>query len=134
MSSYMLSAQCTNMKNKCVPSITKYTMLKAYQIDLPKRKNKKMRPPTKRFSIMLSKGTRYRVSGCVDRSVTLKPMIFSLYDNFGLVSSSFNKGSKKHYPAFEFICSKSGIYYLTFFFLDGYKGCGGGNITMRKKY
>jgi len=124
--------QCSSMKAKCVPDVSKYTLLKAYDIQLPKRKNRKMRPPTKRYSVMLSKGTRYRVTGCVNRSVSFKPMVFSLYDNFGLVTTSYNQNSNKHYPAFEFICNKSGIYYLTFYFVDGIIGCGAGSLAMRK--
>ena len=126
-------AQCNNnMKTKCLPSLASYTVLKTYLIELEKRKSKRKLPPKARYSLMLSKGTRYRISGCVDEATNDK-MIFTLFDNMGEVSSSYNKQSGKHYPAFEFICNKSGVYYITFHFKNGSKGCGGANIAMRKK-
>ena len=126
-------AQCSDdIKSKCIPDLNTYTTLKTYKIALAKRKNKKMQAPDARYSLMLSKGTRYRVSGCVDEA-TKEKMIFSLFDNFGEVSSSYNKEMGKHYPAFEFICNKSGVYYLTFKFKNGVVGCGGASVAMRKK-
>ena len=127
-------AQCSdNIKTKCIPDLNTYTTLKTYKVSLAKRKNKKMPAPVARYSLMLSKGTRYRVSGCVDEATTKEKMIFSLFDNFGEVSSSYNKETGKHYPAFEFICNKSGVYYLTFKFKNGVVGCGGASVAMRKK-
>lgn len=126
------NSQCSDdMKTKCIPDINAYTTLKTYKISLNKRKNKRVPTPKARYSLMLSKGTRYRVSGCVDDK-TAEKMIFSLFDNFGEISSSYNKERGKHYPAFEFICNKSGVYYLTFEFKKGVAGCGGASVSMRK--
>ena len=60
-------------------------------------------------------------------------MVFSLNDNFSLVTTSYNKKSGKHYLAFEFICNKSGIYYVMFYFLGGILGCGVGSASIKKK-
>ena len=70
-----VNAQCPESKNKCVPDVSKYTLLKSYEIDVPKRKNKKHAPPKQRFSIMLSKGTRYVIKGCANTAVSYKPMV-----------------------------------------------------------
>ena len=126
-------AQCNNkIKTMCLPNLATYTVLKTYKIELEKRKSKRKLPPKARYSLMLSKGTRYRISGCVDEA-TKDKMIFTLFDNMGEISSSYNKQTGKYYPAFEFICNKSGVYYLTFHFKEGEQGCGGANIAMRKK-
>ena len=130
---FYVNAQCSDdIKTKCIPDLNTYTTLKTYKISLDKRKNKRVPAPKARYSLMLSKGTRYRISGCVDDK-TQEKMVFSLFDNFGEVSSSYNKERGKHYPAFEFICNKSGVYYLTFEFKNGVAGCGGASVAMRKK-
>ena len=55
-------AQCSdNIKTKCIPDLNTYTTLKTYKVSLAKRKNKKMPAPVARYSLMLSKGTRYRL-------------------------------------------------------------------------
>ena len=63
-------------------------------------------------------------------------MIFSLHDNSGIVTTSYNKKSGKHYPAFEIICNKSGIYYLVLLCRWNF-GCGNRStaiINSPKKY
>ena len=88
-------AQCNNkIKTKCLPNLATYTVLKTYKIELEKRKSKRKLPPKARYSLMLSKGTRYRISGCIDEATNDK-MIFTLFDNMGEISSSYNKQTGK---------------------------------------
>jgi len=75
------------------------------------------------FTLMLNKGNHYRFLICNDPS---KPgsTIMELSDDFSQFGSNFNAQTNSEYKAFDFICNKTGPYYIKMFFKDGKDGCG----------
>jgi len=49
-----------------------------------------------------------------------------------IILSSFDQKTGKTYPYIDFICSKSGIYQLSYDFTGGEKGSGVGVVSMIK--
>lgn len=118
--------------NKCVQNIERYTLLKSYDIELEARKGQMERPPEASFPVVLSKGNRYRIAGCPNKMESSTDMVYGLYLGTTLISTNKSK-SGKTYAAFEFICNKTGVYYLKVHFSEGAKGCGSASLSMSKK-
>jgi hypothetical protein len=75
------------------------------------------------FSIMLNKGNHYRFLVCNDDT---KPghTIIELSNDFSNFGGNYNGQEDKEYSAFDFLCTKTGPYYLKMKFKDGREGCG----------
>lgn len=127
---FEVSAQCGG-DQMCAPNLEKYTLLRSYKIDLPERKSKMERPEEVMFPVVLSKGNRYRISGCPNKSESSTDMIYSLLLGTQLISTNYNKDGD-NYAAFEFICNKTGVYYFKAYFVEGAKGCGSASLAMTK--
>lgn len=123
-------AQCGG-NELCAPNLLKYTLLKSYKIDLPARKGKMDRPEEVMFPVILSKGNRYRISGCPNEEQSSTNMIYSLLLGVKLLSTNFNANGE-NYIAFEFICNQTGVYYLKAHFQEGAKGCGSASLSITK--
>ena len=124
------NAQC-NQNNKCVQNLAKYTLLKSYNIDLPERKGQMDHPDEASFPAILSKGVRYRLAGCPNKMESKTDMVYALYLGTDLISTNRSK-SGKIYAALEFVCNKTGVYYLKAYFVEGAKGCGSASLSMAK--
>lgn len=76
-----------------------------------------------KFSIMLNKGSHYRFFTCNDAS---KPghTVVELSSDFGNFGGNINNETGAEYTAFDFVCTKTGPYYLKMNFKDGKEGCG----------
>lgn len=96
--------------------------IKHFRIRFEQAKNKK-KISEGNFSIMLNKGNHYRFLICNDPS---KPgsTIIELANDFAKYGGNFNAQANKEYKAFDFLCTKTGPYYLKMFFKDGQAGCG----------
>ena len=77
-----------------------------------------------KFSIMLNKGTHYRFYTCNDETKPGHTIVDLSSDAAGKLISNFNESTGAEYPAFDFLCTKTGPYYLKMFFKDGKEGCG----------
>ncbi|MEA3451597.1 MAG: hypothetical protein U9Q83_06795 [Bacteroidota bacterium] len=76
-----------------------------------------------RWTVVLNKDAHYRLNLCTPDGFD-KKVILTLYDSqhpehtkpFG---STFNAKTGKHYDAFDFVCRKSGMYYVSIRFKSG---------------
>lgn len=75
------------------------------------------------FTIMLSKGNHYRFMVCNDESKQ-GSTIMELSNDFAQYGSNYNAQNDSEYKAFDFLCTKTGPYYIKLFFKDGKEGCG----------
>lgn len=116
-------AQCDNaFITTCSKSGGESKYIKHFRIRFEEAKNKK-KISEGNFTIMLSKGNHYRFMVCNDAS---KPgeTIIDLSNDFSQFGSNYNAQSDKLYKAFDFLCTKTGPYYLKMHFKDGQAGCG----------
>ena len=126
-----LSAQCNEqLVNKCYPTIDGFTYLKDFKFRL-KEGSEANQHPTAKFQLILSKDTKYMLTACNAEEYEGK-VIYQLFDANGLMASSFNPQTKKHYKSVEFVCKKSGLYYLAFTFEDNKKGCAIGMVGFKR--
>lgn len=114
-------AQCDQaFIDKCATSGGSAKYIKHFRIRFAQAKSKKKISKGK-FYIMLNKGNHYRFLVCNDPS---KPgqTIMELANDFSKFGGNAN--GDKQYSAFDFLCTKTGPYYLNMFFKDGEEGCG----------
>ncbi len=88
--------------------------------------------PVARFSLLLNSGNHYRFSICNAQEFPAKA-ILQLYDQDKLVGTTYFAKTKQHYPAFDFICPKTGVYKVLISFEDGKEGCAVGILSLIKK-
>ena len=125
------SAQCNEqLVNKCYPTIDGYTYLKDFKFRLKEASTENPRP-TAKFQLILSKDTKYLLTACNAEEYPGK-VIYQLFDASGLLASSYNPQTKKHYESVEFICKKSGLYYIAYTFEDNKKGCAIGMVAFQR--
>ncbi len=128
-----VKAQCNSqLVTICSSKLAKNaTYLKELKVKLQAKQSGKQ-APVARYSLMLSKGTHYRFSICNAKEFEGKAII-QLYDNNDkLLGSSYLAKSKKHYPAFDFLCQKSSVYKVLISFEGGKAGCAVGILSMVK--
>ncbi|MGE4287622.1 MAG: hypothetical protein AB7E36_02950 [Salinivirgaceae bacterium] len=117
------SAQCDQaLIDNCASGSGNIKYIKHFRIRFAESKNAKNRSEGK-FVMMLSKGNHYRFSVCNDPS---KPgsTIIELNSDYSKFGGNYNAETDKEYKAFDFMCTKTGPYYLTMYFKDGQEGCG----------
>jgi len=119
---------CDGFKS-CPVDLSQYSLVKSYRLSL---ESNKYVEPKARFSIMLSKGVRYRIGVCSNRDYSKSPLTFTLFDNYGEVASNIDEDKGKFFEAAEYECKKTGVYYITFAFANGKSGCGAANISIKK--
>ena len=118
-----VNAQCDqDFINNCSHSGGSVKYIKHFRIRFEQAKSAKKRSEGQ-FSIMLNKGNHYRFLVCNDPS---KPgaTIIELANDFSKYGGNYNAQADKEYKAFDFVCTKTGPYYLKMFFKDGKAGCG----------
>ena len=125
------NAQCNEqLVNKCYPTIEGFTYLKDFKFRL-KATSAASPKPTAKFQLILSKDTKYLLTACNAQEYEGK-VIYQLFDASGLLASSYNTQTKKHYQSFEFVCKKSGLYYLAYTFEDYKIGCAIGMVAFER--
>jgi hypothetical protein len=117
------NAQCNDqLLNVAIEAAGDFTYLKDFKVKMKKAKRNSP-APTMKYTVMLSKGNKYKLVGASAQDYDGK-IVFELYDQRGKIGSSYNHTTRKHYKEVEFICKKSGAYYVLVYFQDGYEGCG----------
>ncbi|MGY6560521.1 MAG: hypothetical protein ACXITV_00280 [Luteibaculaceae bacterium] len=101
--------------------LEKYTYLKDFRVRL--KKSKKNEIAEQRFSVILSKGTKYRVVAAQAKEFPGN-LIVSIFNSNGLVASNYDPSSKRFFSGIDFTCNQSGLYYVVLSFEDGNEGCG----------
>lgn len=88
-----------------------------------------------RFSVVLNRGTHYRFNICEPGSTTGnkdKKVVMKLYDTHRVHGSTFDENRKVDRKGFDFVCQKSGVYYVSIGFkkgMDTQKGCAVGILS-----
>ena len=125
------NAQCNEqLVDKCYPTIDGFTYLKDFKFRL-KAASEVNQKPIAKFQLILSKDTKYLLTACNAEEFEGK-VIYQLFDASGLLASSYNPQTKKHYESIEFVCKKSGLYYLAYTFEDYKQGCAIGMVAFER--
>ncbi|UKN01613.1 hypothetical protein K6119_17970 [Paracrocinitomix mangrovi] len=112
---------------KAMKAIGNFRLIKDYRVSL--KKGEKIT-----LNISLTAGLKYKFY-TEDNPENTSKMIMTIYmkpnEQIKLASTQSNS-SKKHFPAIEFECGRSGTYYLVINFEGDDKGCGVGMFTVAK--
>ena len=88
--------------------------------------------PVARFSVVLNRGTHYRFNLCMPDGMEGKAVL-KLYDPHRTHGSTWDQAKNTDYKAFDFVCQKSGVYYVSIGFKDESedddKGCAVGILS-----
>lgn len=90
------------------------------------------KPPSAKFSMLLSKNTSYRFTICTAPDSDGEA-ILDLYDLNILIGSTYNKTTGKDYPYFDFKCQKTGVYHIFVSFKEGKPGNAVGIMSFVEK-
>jgi hypothetical protein len=107
------------------------TYLQDFQVELAAANANEKQQPAK-FSMVLSKNTRYRFSICNSESNAGKA-ILQIYDENKLMGATLNPATGKDYPSIDLNCTKTGVYHVFIFFQDGKSGTAVGILSFIEK-
>ena len=117
-----VSAQCNDeLIDTGMESLEDFTYLKDFKVRL--KRSTKRSPQIAKYSIMMTKGTKYRFTTSNDMSGDGCAAVFTLYDENGIVITNQPQGMEKVFTTVDLTCKKSGRYYVTIHFKDGTEGC-----------
>ena len=103
------------------------TYLKDFTVELESVKANEKAPQAK-FSMVLSKNTRYRFAIC-SAEVSQGRGVIQLFDENRLLGSTFNPSTGKEYHMFDFNCTKTGVYHIFISFQEGKAGSAVGILS-----
>lgn len=125
-------AQCgIALKEVVLQEIGDATYLKDFRVKLDEGSAKK--PPTQEFSILLNKGTHYRMNIMADKDVD-DQVILKLYDFTKLYGSNYDADDGTSYEKFDFFCAKTQVYYLSISFAEAKEGCAAAIVSFVGNY
>ena len=125
-------SQCDNsLIDRCRQKIGKATYIKHFKVRFEEGRKKK--PQEKKYSILLNKGNHYRFNIENDKSRAGKGVI-KLWNDYTFYGSSFDKDDGTTYEYFDFFCSKTGVYYVSLYFIDAKKGCAVAMVSLVGSY
>lgn len=107
------------------------TYLKDFPVELEAAKPNEKAPMAK-FSMILSKNTKYRFSICTSETSEGKAVL-QLYDESKLLGSTYNPTTGKDYHSIDLNCTKTGIYHVFISFQDGKAGSAVGILSFLEK-
>jgi hypothetical protein len=90
------------------------------------------KPPSAKFSMVLSKNTQYRFSICTAPNSDGEA-ILQLFDMNVLQGSTYIIATGKEFPFFDFKCQKTGVYHVFISFKEGKAGEAVGILSFVKK-
>jgi len=77
--------------------------------------------PSAKWSLILQKDTKYRITICTDDDSPGKGYV-QLFDNQTMLGSSYNATTGKEFKGFDFDCQKTGVFHFFVQFLEGKAG------------
>lgn len=77
--------------------------------------------PNAKWSMILQKDTKYRITICTDDDSPGKGYV-QLFDNQTMLGSSYNAATGKEFKGFDFDCQKTGVYHFFVQFQEGKAG------------
>jgi hypothetical protein len=77
--------------------------------------------PQAKYSIVLSKDTKYRFAICTSKDYPGEAVL-QVFDNARLLATTYNIATGKDYPFVDFNCLSTGVYHIFISFKDGKPG------------
>ena len=96
------------------------TYQKDFVVQLPAGQGNEKSPQAK-YSMILQKDTKYRLTICTDDDSPGKGFV-QLLDTGSLLGSSYNAATGKEFKGFDFDCTKTGVYHVFVQFQEGKAG------------
>lgn len=107
------------------------TYLKDFQVQLDAAQGNE-KPPQAKYSMVLQKDTKYRLTICIDDDSPGKGFL-QLLDGDKMLGSSYDAKTGREFKGFDFDCQKTGVYHIFIGFVDGKAGSGIGVLSFVKK-
>lgn len=116
---------------QCAASAGDVTYLKDFSVKLDAG-TPGGKPPSAKFSMVLSKNTMYRFSICTAPD-SEGEAVLQLFDMNTLMGSTYITQTGKDFPFFDFKCQKTGVYHVFISFKEGKPGESVGILSFVKK-
>ena len=85
-----------------------------------------------KFSMVLSKNTRYRFSICSAETSEGKGVL-QLFEESKMIAATYYPNTGKEFHMFDFNCTKTGVYHVFISFVDGKAGSAVGILSFVEK-
>ena len=121
-------AQCNTdaLMAKYAPTLDDFMFVKSFNVEVKKDGEKS------NYSYVFSRGAEYKL--VLSDANNGKKMIINLLDrDKKLIATNFIKSSKKYYPAINYMCNATGVYYVEAYFEGEKSGCGINILGVKKK-
>lgn len=122
------NAQCGDeLMKTALGAMGSYQYIKDFEVNLPVGASKE----GTKFSVVLNSRTHYQIN-VANGSTNAEDVIIQIYDGDKLIGA--NQANGKTFPAFQFICSKTGAYKLHVFCAGGGQACARAVLSLVKQY
>ncbi len=122
------NAQCGDeLMKTALGAMGSYQYIKDFEVNLPAGASKE----GTKFSVVLNSRTHYQIN-IANGSSNAEDVIIQIYDGDKLIGA--NQANGKTFPAFQFICSKTGAYKLHVFCAGGGQACARAVLSLVKQY
>lgn len=122
------NAQCGDeLMKTALGAMGSYQYIKDFEVNLPAVASKE----GTKFSVVLNSRTHYQIN-VANGSTNAEDVIIQIYDGDKLIGA--NQANGKTFPAFQFICSKTGAYKLHVFCAGGGQACARAVLSLVKQY
>ena len=122
------NAQCGDeLMKTALGAMGSYQYIKDFEVNLPAGASKEVT----KFSVVLNSRTHYQIN-VANGSTNAEDVIIQIYDGDKLIGA--NQANGKTFPAFQFICSKTGAYKLHVFCAGGGQACARAVLSLVKQY
>lgn len=122
------NAQCGDeLMKTALGAMGSYQYIKDFEVNLPAGASKE----GTKFSVVLNSRTHYQIN-VANGSTNAEDVIIQIYDGDKLIGA--NQANGKTFPAFQFICSKTGAYKLHVFCAGGGQVCARAVLSLVKQY
>jgi len=131
LSGAVFSQDVSELTAQCAASAGDVTYLKDFPAKLDAG-TPGGKPPSAKFSMLLSKNTSYRFTIC-NAPDSDGEAVLEIFDLNLLIGSTYNKTTGKDYPSFDFKCQKTGVYHIFISFKEGKSGNAVGIMSFVEK-
>lgn len=122
------NAQCGDeLMKTALGAMGSYQYIKDFEVNLPAGASAE----GTKFSVVLNSRTHYQIN-IANGSSNAEDVIIQIYDGDKLIGA--NQANGKTFPAFQFICSKTGAYKLHIFCAGGGQACARAVLSLVKQY